>query len=261
MFVSAILAAGGRGTRLAAGVLKQLLMLAGRSILQRSFETIETHEQIDEVIVALPAELAALPPEFLKSKRKEIHIVDGGGRRQDSVANAFARINKAVTNLILIHDAARPFATSQLFAKVIHAAKDGGAAIAALRSSDTVKEATAGDGGRVVVKRTMSRDSIYLAQTPQGFSYDILAQAIAIGRSRAEATDEASLVERAGHGVQLVDGESTNIKITTEQDLHVAEALVGIRESSPAMRLVPRIGTGYDLHRLEPGRPLIIGGV
>jgi 2-C-methyl-D-erythritol 4-phosphate cytidylyltransferase/2-C-methyl-D-erythritol 2,4-cyclodiphosphate synthase len=261
MFVSAILAAGGRGTRLAAGVPKQLLMLGGRSILQRSFETMEAHERIDEILVALPAELVASPPDFLKSARKRIHIIDGGARRQDSVANAFARIDQRMTDLIVIHDAARPFATSQLFAKVIQAANDEGAAIAALRSSDTVKEGTVDDGGRIVVKRTMSRDSIYLAQTPQGFSYDILAQAIALGRSHAEATDEASLAEQAGHVVQLIDGESTNIKITTEQDLHVAEALAGIRNSRNATESVPRIGTGYDLHRLEPGRPLIIGGV
>src|SRR4051812_44393893 len=121
MFVSAILAAGGRGTRLGAAVPKQLLLLGDRSILQRSFDTLDAHENIHEIVVALPSDLAAAPPPFLISTRKPVRIVDGGPRRQDSVVRAFAR-TAANADVIVIHDAARPFASAELFTRVITAA-------------------------------------------------------------------------------------------------------------------------------------------
>jgi 2-C-methyl-D-erythritol 4-phosphate cytidylyltransferase/2-C-methyl-D-erythritol 2,4-cyclodiphosphate synthase len=260
MFVSAILAAGGRGTRFGASVPKQLLTVGDRSILQRSFDTLDAHEGIDEIVVALPAELAAAPPSFLSSTRKPVRIVDGGVRRQDSVARAFAIIS-AHADVVVIHDAARPFASADLFTRVIAAAGRTGAAIAALQAQDTVKEATS-VGGIHVVARTMPREEIYLAQTPQAFTRRVLAEAILQGNASTLATDEAALAEKAGHWVHLVDGEATNIKITTEHDLRVSGRMVespqaGAQSQQGAMR----IGTGYDLHRLEPGRRLIIGGV
>ena len=260
MFVSAILAAGGRGTRLGSDIPKQLLTLGDRTILQRSFDLVESHERIDEIVVALPRDLAASPPPYLISGRKPVRIVDGGFRRQDSVANAFARVSPGAS-VIVIHDAARPFATADLFSRVIDAAAKGGAAIAALPASDTVKEATAAPGMRIVA-RTIARESIYLAQTPQAFSRQVLEEAIELGRQAlGTATDEASLAEQAGHSIRLVDGEDANIKITTPQDLKFSKALAGIGELALGMSGIPRIGTGYDLHRLEPGRPLVMGGV
>ena len=258
MFVSAILAAAGRGTRLGSAMPKQMLPLGDRTILERSFAVVDNHDQIDEIVVALPRDLASSPPPYLISSKKPVRIVDGGDRRQDSVARAFAQVSKSAT-VIVIHDAARPFATADLFSRVIEAAAKGGAAIAALQASDTVKEATAAPGVRIV-SRTMARESIYLAQTPQAFSRQILEQAIQLGREAfVTATDEASLAEQAGHSVRLVDGESTNIKITTDHDLNVSKALLGIRDLG--LGIGPRVGTGYDLHRLEAGKPLIIGGV
>lgn len=261
MFVSAILAAGGRGTRLGAATPKQLLPLGERTILQRSFDTVESHDQINEIVIALPPDLANTPPPFLISSRKPVRIVDGGVRRQDSVAKAFAQVSKSA-GLIVIHDAARPFATADLFTRVIEAAAKGGAAIAAVQAHDTVKEATAAPGVRIVA-RTIARESIYLAQTPQAFTRDVLESAIARGRDSIEtATDEAALAEEAGHSVRLVDGESTNIKITTQHDLAVSEAMVREARLIPnPQSLIARVGTGYDLHRLEAGRPLIVGGV
>lgn len=266
MFVSAILAAAGRGTRLGSTTPKQMLELGERTILQRSFDILDSHDQIEEIVIALPPDLAWTPPPYLISARKPVRIVDGGPRRQDSVAKAFAQVSKSAS-IIVIHDAARPFATADLFTRVIAAAAQGGAAIAALQSSDTVKEATAAPGLKIVA-RTMARESIYLAQTPQAFSREVLEHAIDLGRETlGPATDEASLAEQAGHSVRLVDGEPTNIKITTQQDLDVSKALIGIgigignRDWGLGISAVPRIGTGYDLHRLEAGRPLIIGGV
>jgi 2-C-methyl-D-erythritol 4-phosphate cytidylyltransferase/2-C-methyl-D-erythritol 2,4-cyclodiphosphate synthase len=252
MFVSAILAAGGRGTRVGAAMPKQLLAIGDRPILQRSFDTLDAHEGIHEIVIALPAELAASPPAFLISSRKPVRIVDGGARRQDSVARAFAS-TAPNADVVVIHDAARPFASPELFTRVIAAAAKGGAAIAALQAQDTVKQATSAAGISVVAK-TVPRESIYLAQTPQAFTREVLAEAIQQSSALAPATDEAALAEQAGHAVCLVDGEAGNIKITTEHDLRVSEALITTKGTF-------RIGTGYDLHRLEPGRKLIIGGV
>src|SRR5688572_25077152 len=260
MIVSAILAAAGRGTRLGAAAPKQMIMLGERTILQHSFDLLDLHEQIEEIVIALPPDLARSPPAYLISPRKPVRIVDGGARRQDSVANAFEQVSKSAS-IVVIHDAARPFATAGLVTRVIEAAARGGAAIAALQASDTVKEATAAPGVKIVA-RTIVRESIYLAQTPQAFNRKVLEDAIARGReSIGAATDEASLAEEAGYSVQLVDGESTNIKITTPHDLDMSKAMTGIRDSGFGIRSVPRVGTGYDLHRLEAGRSLVIGGV
>jgi 2-C-methyl-D-erythritol 4-phosphate cytidylyltransferase/2-C-methyl-D-erythritol 2,4-cyclodiphosphate synthase len=258
MFVSAILAAAGRGTRLGAAEPKQMLMLGERAILQRSFEILERHERIEEIVIALPSDLVSAPPVYLISSRKPVRIVDGGARRQDSVANAFARVSNDAT-VIVVHDAARPFATAGLFTRVIDAAAQGGAAIAALQASDTVKEAATPSGAKLVA-RTIDRETIYLAQTPQAFTRAVLADAIARGRESGTASDEASLAEAAGHSVRIVEGEPANIKITTQHDFDVSKAMAQIRHP-PSGRTVLRVGTGYDLHRLEAGRPLIIGGV
>jgi 2-C-methyl-D-erythritol 4-phosphate cytidylyltransferase/2-C-methyl-D-erythritol 2,4-cyclodiphosphate synthase len=258
MFVSVILAAGGRGKRFGASIPKQMLKVGDRTILQRSFEIAEAHEGVHEIVVALPQELAWSPPAFLISSRKPVRIVDGGARRQDSVANAFAQVSSRA-DVVVVHDAARPFATGELFTRVIEAAAKGGAAIAALKASDTVKEATAAPGV-MIVSRTLPRESIYLAQTPQAFARHVLEDAIELGRQATTlATDEASLAEEAGHSVCLVDGEPTNLKITTERDLEMSNAM--LQAANSQARGMVRVGTGYDMHRLEPGRRLILGGV
>jgi 2-C-methyl-D-erythritol 4-phosphate cytidylyltransferase/2-C-methyl-D-erythritol 2,4-cyclodiphosphate synthase len=185
---------------------------------------------------------------------KPVRLVAGGDRRQDSVANAFGAAD-AASDIIVIHDAARPFASAGLIARTIAAAAESGAALAAVVSRDTVKLARRVDW----VSETLPRETIYLAQTPQAFRRDVLAQAIAeAARTPLDATDEATLVERAGRPVRLVQGEATNIKITTAEDLPIAEA---IARSALAPARTGRAGTGYDLHRLVAGRPLVLGGV
>jgi len=204
---------------------------------------------VDEVIVALPSELAANPPLAFASRAKPVVIVEGGARRQDSVRFAFQRIAPQ-TEVVVIHDAARPLVSDALITRTVDAAFQVGAAIAALRASDTVKRADA--AGRIA--ETLPRDEIYLAQTPQAFRVDVLRDALTIP---AEATDEAGLAEQAGHPVQLVEGDPRNLKITTADDLVLAERLLGTNAGAPAIR----IGNGYDLHRLVEGRPLVLGGV
>jgi len=262
MHVTAIIAAGGRGQRFGGARPKQMLALDSRTLLEWSVDAFLTHPSIDEVVVSLPADIAQDPPPYLRSASKPLRIVAGGARRQDSVSNAFAAA-AAASDLFLIHDAARPFVSADLIDRTIAAAAAHGAAIAAIAASDTVKRvrpwaarpwSAASAGVDHVVQETLDRETIFLAQTPQGFRRDVLAAAVALGQSGVEATDEAALAERAGHAVHVVAGDANNIKITTAEDLDAAR-----RKMRPAR--TGRAGLGYDLHRLVSGRPLILGGV
>jgi 2-C-methyl-D-erythritol 4-phosphate cytidylyltransferase/2-C-methyl-D-erythritol 2,4-cyclodiphosphate synthase len=248
--VSALIAAGGRGLRFGAARPKQFLSLGGRSILERAVDVFRASDAIDDVVVALPPELASHPPPALLAPGKPVEIVVGGARRQDSVAHAFARVGERA-DIVVIHDAARPFVTDATIRRTIAAAAETGAAIAAIVARDTVKRAGA-DG---MVSATLPRGEIYLAQTPQAFRTSVLKDALALG---IDATDEAMLAEQAGHAVQIVEGDPRNLKITTPDDLAVAERLLGL---TPAGFAALRIGNGYDLHRLVEGRPLVLGGV
>jgi len=248
--VTAIIAAGGRGARFGGPQPKQLSLLGGRPILQHSVGAFLNHPGISDVIVALPDDLAAQPPDYVRTSAKPLQIVAGGARRQDSVARAFARI-AANCELVIIHDAARPLVSADLIRRTIDAASASGAAIAAIRATDTVKRA----GADRIVTATLPRDEIFLAQTPQAFRVQVLRDALAIAD---DATDEAALAERAGHHVSVVEGDPRNLKVTTADDLELAERLLSDRhDAMPALR----VGNGYDLHRLVAGRPLILGGV
>ena len=254
MPVTAIIAAGGRGRRLGAPVPKQLLLLGGRPILQWAVEAFLDSRAVDHVVVVLPPDLLAEPPGYLLGAR--VTLAAGGERRQDSVASGLAAV-PAGTTIVVVHDAARPLVDAGLIARTIEAAREAGAAIAALPARDTVKESEPGEGPPTIA-RTLPRQSIHLAQTPQAFRLEVLERAVRLGLDGAEATDEAALAERAGYPVRLVEGTARNIKITTGEDLAVAEALIGSRAgASPALR----VGSGYDLHRLVDGRPLVLGGV
>lgn len=248
--VTAIIAAGGTGRRLGAPVPKQLLEIDGRSLLEHSVRAFDVHPDVRDLVVVLPGDLAASPPAHLRSTGKPLQIVAGGERRQDSVANAFDRVPPDA-EIVLVHDAARPFVTADLIARSIAAAVRHGAAIVAAPATDTVKRVASADREPVIVE-TMAREHMYLAQTPQAFRRGVLADAVALGRSGVDATDEAMLAERAGHPVRIVTGDSTNVKITTASDLDAARG----RQGTSA-----RAGTGYDLHRLVAGRALILGGV
>src|SRR5581483_2323376 len=204
MQVSAIIAAGGRGVRLGRPEPKQLLAVAGRPILERSVSAFLGHPEIGEVVVALPRELVDAPPPYLQAPGARLRLVAGGARRQDSVANAFARIDEAA-EIIVVHDAARPFASAALISRTIAAAAEWGAAVAALPARDTVKCVTSVEAP--FVRETLPREAIYRAQTPQAFRRAVLAEALAVA---AEATDEAMLAEQAGHRVRIVDGERSN---------------------------------------------------
>jgi len=258
--VSAIIAAGGRGLRLGADQPKQFIAIDGRTILERSIAAFAGHPAIGEVIVALPPDrLEAATDRMRELGLGRVECVAGGARRQDSVANAFARVSPEAS-VVVIHDAARPFVTAALIARTIEAAARHGAAIAALPVRDTVKQAGGerADAARPIAA-TLPREDIFLAQTPQAFRREVLARALDTGRGQdVDATDEAMLAERAGFPVHLVAGDPDNMKITTPEDLEAARRrLAAGRPADPG----PRVGVGYDLHRLVDGRPLILGGV
>jgi 2-C-methyl-D-erythritol 4-phosphate cytidylyltransferase/2-C-methyl-D-erythritol 2,4-cyclodiphosphate synthase len=259
MHVAAIIAAAGRGLRLGADRPKQFLDLGGRTILEMSLAALAASDRINEIVVALPAEHLDAESKLLKNAfKRPLVFVSGGTRRQDSVANAFAKTS-AKADVILIHDAARPFVTGDVIARAIDGAKTYGAAIAAVAAKDTVKQTgDANPDGSRLVRGTIPRDSVYLAQTPQAFRRDILSRALTEGEA-IDATDEAMLVERLGVPVHVVEGDERNVKITTQQDLDNAR-LEGDGFSRRRESLM-RIGTGYDLHTLVEGRPLILAGV
>jgi 2-C-methyl-D-erythritol 4-phosphate cytidylyltransferase/2-C-methyl-D-erythritol 2,4-cyclodiphosphate synthase len=258
MHVTAIIAAGGTGRRLGADRPKQLLEVSGKSLLQHSVDAFRSHPAITDVIVALPSDLAGAPPRWLDGVR----VVEGGARRQDSVANACDAV-PSTADIVLVHDAARPFVSADVITRAIDGAVAHGAAIVAVPVSDTVKRVArhAGAGSSVIVE-TLPRDEIFLAQTPQAFRRQILMEAIAAGRSGGdgkgtglEATDEAMLAEHAGHHVHVVPGDPSNVKITTAADLDDARGRAKHANRSG------RVGVGYDLHRLVEGRALVLGGV
>ncbi|HET7694214.1 MAG TPA: 2-C-methyl-D-erythritol 4-phosphate cytidylyltransferase [Vicinamibacterales bacterium] len=251
MQVTAIIAAAGAGRRLGAARPKQLIDIGGGSMLQHSVQAFLDHPRVSEVILVKPPGPLALAFTGARASERiaKLRAVDGGVRRQDSVANGFDAAD-AASEVILIHDAARPFVSADLISRTIDAAAEHGAAIAALQSRDTVKRVDAG-----VVTETIARETIYLAQTPQGFRREVLARAVALGRAGTEATDEAALAERAGARVHVVEGDPGNVKVTTAEDLEAA------RQRMTSSSAVARIGTGYDLHVLAPGRPLIVAGV
>src|SRR5262249_34542189 len=153
-----------------------------------------------------------------------VRVVAGGARRQDSVANAVLGA-AAASDVIVIHDAARPFVSADLISRTIDAAFAHGAALAATPSRDTVKRVERADGPTHHVVETLPRDLIYLAQTPQAFRRDLLERALGAAAVRIDVTDEASLIERLGERVEIVEGEASNIKITTPEDLVLAEAI------------------------------------
>ena len=262
MFVSALIAAGGRGLRLGADRPKQFLEVGGRSMLAASVQALAASDRINEIIVAVPEDHLTEVRNGWPGTTKPMTFVAGGPRRQDSVANAFASVSPQA-DVILIHDAARPFVTPSVIARAIDGALAHGAAVAAIAVRDTVKQAgeASADGSRPI-RVTIPRESVFLAQTPQAFRRDVLARALEEGRS-VDATDEAVLVERLGLAVHVVEGDPRNVKITTPEDMAAAQlaAVQLAAAKAAALQTLMRIGNGYDLHRLVTGRPLILAGV
>lgn len=232
-----IIPAAGLGTRMSSAggakrskpsATKQFTELDGVPVLVRTLQNFASSPEISEIHVALRAsELASfrerLEGDFPQILAKKPVLVEGGEHRQESVSNALARVSAAPDDLVLVHDAVRPFITHEIIRDVIRAAQQYGAAIVGIPAMDTVKQVDRTAEG-AVIKATIPRQQIVLAQTPQGFRYEILKNAF--DEASADGfigTDEASLVERSGHPVAVVMGTPRNIKITTPADFELAE--------------------------------------
>jgi 2-C-methyl-D-erythritol 4-phosphate cytidylyltransferase len=220
-----IVVAAGRGARAADGAAepKQFRPIGGVPMLLRALRPFTSHPRIGSIVVALPPADAAAPPVWLRPFLSDrLGVVAGGQTRQDSVANALARL-PADAKVVLVHDAARPFVDADLIDRVLAVAVLGACAIPAVPLADTVKETdTAG-----LVVRTVPRERLVAVQTPQGFPRAMLETAHQRARSEpaAEATDDAALCERLGYPVRVVAGSARNLKVTTAEDFAVAEAL------------------------------------
>ncbi|MFZ5925299.1 MAG: 2-C-methyl-D-erythritol 2,4-cyclodiphosphate synthase, partial [Bacillota bacterium] len=180
----------------------------------------------------------------------------GGERRQDSVLRGLASLD-AACDIVVIHDGARPLIRPNTVSRVVEAAREFGAAIAAVPVKDTIKVVRGCD-----VVGTMDRETLWAAATPQAFQREIIESGYERAvRDGLAATDDAMLVEGTGVAVKVVPGEYDNIKITTPEDLVIAEALLAARDGSRPERRQIRVGLGFDVHRLVPGRRLVLGGV
>lgn len=246
----AILLAAGRGRRLcdaSGGVPKQFLEWRGLPLYWHSVLTISRCAFIEGIVLVLPTEfLETAKQRNLPDPGLPIVFVAGGPERQDSVRNGLAAV-PLTARRIVVHDAARPFASPSLFWRVNEALRDGvGGAVPGLPVTDTIKIATNG-----IVEGTPAREALFAVQTPQAFFASALRRAHLEGTGRA-ATDDASLLETCNIPVALVPGEESNIKITRPSDLRLLES---------GQQLAPCNGIGYDVHRFGGVRPLRIGGV
>jgi 2-C-methyl-D-erythritol 4-phosphate cytidylyltransferase len=240
MKVFVIIPAAGLGTRMApvpsamdakrkkTQPTKQFTELAGTPILIHTLRKFAAVDRVAEIWIALreneiPSFRERLASEAKDVLKKKIELVVGGEHRQQSVEHALNAISAAPDDIVLMHDAVRPLVTGEIIREVIHAAEKYGAAIAGLPAIDTVKQVERTAQG-AIIKATIPRAAVVLAQTPQGFRYSVIKKAF--DEATADGfmgTDEASLVERSGHEVAVVMGSPSNIKITNPGDMELAE--------------------------------------
>ena len=244
MKVMVIIPAAGLGTRMASSTAtaqgrtrsKQFAQLEGVPILIHTLRKFAQTQEVSEIWVAMRKSESEL---FREEARKhdlgqKVHIVEGGEHRQQSVANALNALRAAEDDIVLVHDAVRPFVTSETIAAVIAAVKKHGAAIAGVPAVDTIKQVERIADGAVITT-TIPREMIVQAQTPQGFRFGVLKKAF--DDATAEGflgTDEASLLERLGRPVHVVMGSARNIKITTPADLELAEFFISLEDRRKA---------------------------
>ncbi len=220
----ALITAAGKGQRMKSSTPKQYLDLGGRSILARTLQVFEECPSVDGIYLIVPPEqMDTVQKEIVeKYHLKKVHkVVRGGKMRQQSVWNGLRAIRTQCA-IVVVHDGVRPFISRKLIEQSIKEARKSGAAVVAVLAKDTVKRAA--KGKKV---QTLPREEIWLAQTPQTFQFPLLMKAYEKAhREDFLGTDDASLVERLGHSVILIAGDYSNIKITTPEDLVVAEALL-----------------------------------
>ena len=233
---SFIIAAGGQGTRL--GGKKQFMSLGNRELWRWSAENAAVTDSVREIILVIP-QGETLTPEWTHDV--PLNVVNGGSERALSVLNG---LNAATCNYVMVHDAARPFASPELFRRLMDAVSDDAGVVPVLPVSDALKRI---EGGEV---SCVEREGLYITQTPQVFPRMKLIEAV---RKFPSAKDEAEAWFKSGHELRHVEGERMNFKVTVGDDMTIARALTE--------RRITRTGLGWDIHRLVPERKLILGGV
>ena len=218
MKVSAIIPAAGLGVRL--GEEKQFKLLAGYPLFIHSIRTFINSPKIDEIVVVVPKNKKKIIYDWLTpiTDKKNIVVTHGGSRRQDSVKNGVLASNSN-SDLICIHDAARPFVTTKIIEECINSAKNSDGAVVAIPSTSTVKYSK-----NNIIEKTINRDNVWLAQTPQVFWRDKLLKAYDNLDKTDILTDESVLMEKMGYKISLVLGDKANFKITTLEDWKRAES-------------------------------------
>lgn len=245
----AIILAGGSGSRMGADRNKVLLELQGKPVIVRSVEAFVG--LVDGVILVSREEDIPVMQSAMNHTGLSVKIVSGGKTRQDSVWNGLCALPAECTH-VLIHDGARCLVDADTIRSCMQSVVQHGTGVAAIPSVDTMKQVDAAN----IVTATPERSQLRAVQTPQGFTVDLIRRAHLEAQKEAYlGTDDASLVERLGIPVHLTPGSRRNIKLTTPEDLLMADAFLG--RSFPALR----VGQGYDVHRLVEERPLILCGV
>ena len=227
---SAVIAAAGQGKRFGDGLPKQFLPLGGKPVLAYSIETFSNSDLIGEIIIVVPDDWARAVKTNIVDRfafPKVTKIIPGGSERQDSVLNGFNSLS-GKPDIVAVHDGARPLVSIELLEEVIREASACGAALAALPSNDTIKKSSPD----LYVDSTVARESLWSAQTPQAFRYDLLKNALSkAAEDGFRGTDESLLVERTGVKVKIVKGSPYNIKITTPEDLRLGELILKMKSS------------------------------
>ncbi|MFA6583473.1 MAG: 2-C-methyl-D-erythritol 4-phosphate cytidylyltransferase [Elusimicrobiaceae bacterium] len=250
-FYSAVIVAGGQGVRM--GKKKQMLPLCGKPMLLYSICTFSKTPGVREIVVVTD------PKYFQDCKNANTNpdcaviTVEGGETRLDSVRNGVAAVSQDA-EIIAVHDGARPLVNPQVITDCIKKAAAEKAAVPAVQVKDTIKVS---NQNGTLVEDTPQRAQLWAAQTPQCYQADVIRQALEKFQDEKNATDESQLVERLGIPVAIVPSDYTNIKITTPEDILIAEAFMQTKTKT----VRTRTGFGFDIHRLVEGRPLIISGV
>ncbi|MCL5961565.1 MAG: 2-C-methyl-D-erythritol 4-phosphate cytidylyltransferase [Chloroflexi bacterium] len=251
---SVIIAAAGKSTRMG-GADKQFLSLAGQPLLAHTVKVFDDSPLVSEIALVVNPDNVERVQELVSrcGWRKVSSVQPGGDRRQDSIWQGLMALSQP--SWVAIHDGARPFITGEIIRRVLMEAQQYGAAIAAVPVKDTVKVV----GPDLVIRQTPDRATLWAAQTPQVFRYELIMGAYRNAREKGlPATDDAQLVEQIGHPVKVSLGSYDNIKITTPEDVTLAELILSRGGNyQPATR----VGIGYDVHPLVTGRKLILGGV
>lgn len=255
---AALIVAAGRGTRAGSGEIpKQYQLIGGRPMLAHSVDAFVDHPSVDAVQIVIGSEDEALYRSIAPQSKRILPPITGADTRQGSVLAGLAALAAArQPDRILIHDAARPFVSTDLIRRVADALERADAAIPTLPITSTLKSQDSDDN----VTATIPRDGLHAAETPQGFRFSMILaahqQAMAKG---LEFTDDAAIAEWAGIPVIAVPGEPANIKVTTPSDLVAAES----RMTANALLATGdvRVGCGYDVHALVPGKEIVLGGV